>query len=709
MATLITASDIGHLCYTKSTWAASWVERSLLVCRTLSDAVAPSHSTATLFQLYGRQQWTSAIGTRPKDTAETTVPKPNYLGHYVKVVTTNGLTWYGVIVETDDAQDGTLDGVPTGRVSMTAMGLSFLLERAEPINRSKFKTASGTDFIEQAIPFNAGSDGRLGRSRLATGNYDSTSKCFTDKTVTSGAQRWKAKDAFDYLGREFAPKDYTGSKRIPLFLSAASAACLDYEIPRIDYAGQNLWQVFNQLVDRRRGLVMYTLINGANQLELVVDSSSTSQISLPSGSIVPANRNKRTYTFDGAVNIDDSRVRTSAIQQYDQVLCRGENVGAVFTVAPTASTGQIIPDWGTSESDDYNAACSGDTNYGSLTDTEKAASNADYRARDDLSRVFSWWRLDTTWDGKGHNDGATNQPAAFAFYEDTGEPRETIVGSYWIDGLRFADYMPLRPGVDYSGAVTADTDSSDDEQRDYLAPAVFFQLEAIGTTTGDDGWVYAEHVNRAVDSGDTKREYQWSVQVIIRDDVPGLILQVVGGQQHFIAQDEYTANGTYENIPSNEGVNLRSFLATVYMPLQWPVTARYPANNVVTSGDVKRVLTLNVPDCWLDWLVPGTVVSVSSGELQQTDGGWLRDDRDRLRDIAKLAYSWYSQPRRSLALSFRAITSGFAVGQLVTSITQAGSTQQINTVITSIELDLEQGRTTLNTSFAELDFVGLSS
>lgn len=707
MATLITAEDISHLCYTKSTWGASWTERSLLICRSLSDAVAPSHSTATFFQTYGREMWPK-IGSRPKDLSETTVQKPDYLGHYVKVETSNGIKWYGIIVEAEDSQDGTLNGVPTGRVSMTAMGLSFLLERAEPINRTKFKTADGTDFIEQAIPFNAGSDGRTGRTRLATGNYDPTSKCFTDKTVTSGAQRWKAKDAFEYLSKDFSPTDTTKSKRIPLAMSMASAACLDYELPRIDYAGMNLWQIFNRLVDRRRGLMMYTAINGANQLELVIDSSSQSQISLPSGSIVPANRNKRTYTFDGAVNIDDARVRSSAIQQYDQVVCRGENIGVVFTVSPADSTGQIIPDWGASEKTDYNTACSGDTNYGSLTDTEKAASNADYRARDDLSRVFSWWRLDTTWDGKGHNDGGDNNPAAFHVTEND-TPWTDTVGLYWIDGLRFADYMPLRPGVDYSGEVTPDTDSDDDEQRDYLAPAVFFQLEAIGTTTGDDGWVYAEHVNRAVDCGDTKREYQWSVQVIIRDDVPGLILQVVGGQQHFIAQDEYTENGTYETIPSNEGVDLRSFLATVYMPMQRPVMARYPSNAVVTSGDVKRVLTLNVPDCWLDWLVPGTVVSVSSGELQQTDGGWLRDDRDRLRDIARLAYSWYSQPRRSLALSFRAITSGFAVGQLVTSITQAGSTQQINTVITSIELDLEQGRTTLNTSFAELDFVGLSS
>ena len=233
------------------------------------------------------------------------------------------------------------------------------------------------------------------------------------------------------------------------------------------------------------------------------------------------------------------------------------------------------------------------------------------------------------------------------------------------------------------------------------------QLDAIGSLVGDDGWVYAERINAAVDSGDVKREYQWSVQLIIRDDVPGIILQVVGGQQHYIAQDLYDSNGTYEDIPSNEGVNHKDWLATVYIPLQFHVYAQYPRDTVLQSGDMKKVLTLQIADTWLDWLAPGTVVAVKSGELQQTNGGWLRDDRKRLEDIARLAYEWYSRPRQSLSIALKGIVSDMSVGQMITSISQDGVNQTVNTVVTSVQLNLQQGTTSVTTSFVELDFVGL--
>lgn len=709
MSNLPTANEVGHLCYVKTTWAQAWQEAPLLVCQSMTDAVAPSHSTATFSQTYGTELWPQ-IGSRPADQNPTQVEKPDLLNKYVKVETTTGVTWYGVIVDVDDEQGGTLDQIPTGQLTITAIGLTFLLERSEPINKTFFKTSSGIGSIDVAIPFNAGTDGRRGRDRTAVGNYDPLVKVFTDKTRTVDAALWTAANAFEYLIDRFSPVDVNGSKRLPLHISEASKACLSYELARIDYAGSTIWQALNAIVDRRRGLLLYSIINQAGQLELVVDTGTPTSITLPSNANVPANRNQRTYSFDDAIGVESVQLKKSAVQQYDQVLCRGEKAGVVCTLTPKAIEGQtvqMIPDWQESEQTAYNDAASNDADYSTLSDTSKAAANADIRATDEVSRVYSWWRLDTDWNGYSHNVGTVDTVAAFGVNSETGLIDTDVVADVWPEGLRFADFMPLRPQIDYTGDVTPATDSGDQYSQDYLPPAVFIQLDPIGSLVGDDGWVHAERLNAAVDSGDVKREYQWSVQLIIRDDVPGIILQVVGGQQHYLAQDLYVSNGTYEDIPSNEGVNHKDWLATVYLPLQFHVFAKYPQDVSLQTGDMKKVLTLQIPDAWLDWLAPGTVVSVKSGELQQTNGGWLRDDRQRLEDIARLAFEWYSQPRQSLSIAFDGIVSDMSVGQMVTAISQGGVTQTVNTVVTSVQLNLQQGTTNVTTSFVELDFVGL--
>lgn len=701
-----TADVPSHLVYVRQSWQSSWVQVPLMVCESIEDAAAPSHSTARLFWRYGPGLM-PAIGNRPRDQTVFPFIRQQLRGWYVRIVinTANPITWTGILLDVADRQTGDWRStVPTGTEHYTAFGLSILLDQSEPIRKTYFDQDRS---IGIAVPFNAGLDGRRTRDRIATGNYHPTLQCFTDRTRYTSPQKWKAKDAFRYLIENFAPQDKTGTKKLPLSVSQASYACLDYDLPPTDYDDLTLWQALNRLVDRRRGLVMYTIINSSGHLEIVVDSSLPQQLQLPDNSIIPANRNKRSHSLSNFVNIQ--QIEVAAAEQTHQVIAWGEMAGVVMTVSPAESGGQLRPDWNETEEDTYNTAASDDANYSSLTDPEKAAANSDFRARDELAAVFSWWRLNTTWDLKGNNEGGTNWPAAFLINQATGAPDTDLTGECWVDALRFADFVPLRAGVDYQPTVTPETEGDDDQSRDYLAPMVWYQLDAVGSTSGDDGWVHCERINAAVDSGDTKREYQWSVQVQMRDDLPGLILQVVGGQQHFIAQDRYTSNGTFEDIPENEGVDLRNFLATVYLPLQFRSFAKYPPDDQISiGGDVKRVVSVSVPGCWLDWLTIGTVVGVSSGELIQSNGGWLRDDRERLESVAKLAWEFYAQPRSRLTLQIRAIADDFAIGQMITTLVRATETQTLNTVVTSISLNLTGNQLSVQTSFAELDLIGLT-
>ena len=692
-----------HLVYTRQLWSQQWTLRPVLRATEINDACGPSHSTATLSARYGVGMLPE-IGDRPRDTEPTTIPKANLRGHYCQIrVGNNALIWTGILLDSSDRQTGDWQqSVPTGVETYTAFGLSILLDQTEPIRRTYY---SVNDSIGIAVPFNGGSDGRASRSRISTANFNATQNCFTDKTIGTPTF-WKAKDAFKYLIERFAPRDKTGTKRLPLYVSQESYACLDYQLPPTSIEGLTLWQALNRLVDRSRGLMLFTRITAGGQLELVIDSSLRQQIQTPDGTI-PANRNQASYSLSNLVNIESIEVATASA--CDQVIAYGERAGVVLTLSPEETTGQLIPDWDPDDEDTYNTAASDDSLYGDLTDPEKAAANADFRARDDLAAVFSWWRLDPAWNLECHNEGGGGYPGVFFIDLETGEPDTTQTGESWIDGLRFADFVPLRTGIDYSGDVTPETDDADTLTADYLPPIVVYKLPAIGSTADDDGWVYCERINAAVDSGVTEREFQWSIQVQVRDDLPGLVLQVVGGQQHFAAQDHYSPNASFEDIPSNEGVDLRSFLATVYVPMQDRVFAKYPADGQVTAvGDAKRVLTVTIPDCWLDWLAIGTVVGIESGALVQSTGGWLRDDRKRLQSVAELLYQWHAQPRARLSMTAKAIVTDFGIGQMVTTLVRASETQTLDTCVTSITLDLAgTGRTTIRTSFMELDLIGL--
>jgi hypothetical protein len=220
--------------------------------------------------------------------------------------------------------------------------------------------------------------------------------------------------------------------------------------------------------------------------------------------------------------------------------------------------------------------------------------------------------------------------------------------------------------------------------------------------------MHAERINQANAAGSSKRPYTYSVDVSVREDAPGFVLKTNGVPQHYVAQDLYTENGAFEEIPSGEGFDSADWLATVYVLHDQYCRAQWPLADDVPSLDLVNALRLKIPDARLDFILPGTIVGCTAGELQVTSGGGqLRDDRARLLDIARLAYAWYGQPRRTLNLSFRGIVSGFNVGDLITQIGATGYEETINTCITSVSYDLRAGTTQLHTQFGEMDFGAL--
>ncbi len=689
--------------YTKAAWADSWTERPTIVAQQLSLQAAPGHPSATLWNRYG-QGMLPAIGSRAADSALTTISRGGLIGHYVKITVTDLGDWYGVIIDTDDKRDGLLGGsIPTGVETYQAFGLSWFLDQV-PVLKSKVKYPGGSWQIDRAIPFNGGTEPDAKdrrKNKVAWKNFDPTLKCFTDRSQTPEPKAWKAKDALDYLITNYAPVNAAGATLLPFALHSSATTFLDYELGLIPYEGKTVWQIINMLIDRRRGLGWHLIVE-AGTLKIKVWSQNKTTITLPSGSTIPANPTQQTYNFETSVNIKDARAVTSLMTRYDQVIVRGERAGSVFSIRPQTN---FEKDWSSDDQNKYNTAAASLTGYTSLSDSDKEAANNDFRSQDNLARVFSWWKPKSSWNGRSATHPVNaSAPYALPKIDADGYLDTEAAANIQRAGLRIQPYVPMRQNVDYTKPIVPELDNDDADDTDYLAPMVWFQLAALRSAP-DEGWIHAERLNQSIESNSSKRQQTYSVDVAVREDAPGLILRTVGRPQHYIANDLYIPNSSFEAIASGEGINSDKWLATIYMLQDAYALAAWPEKADLPSLDLIRPLLLNIPGAHCDWIVAGTVVAVAGGELKKTlSGGFLRDDRPKLRDIARMAFEWYGKQRRALNLSFSVITSGFEIGTLITSIGSGATLEDINTCITSVTYDLQGNRTTLHTQFGELDF-----
>ena len=533
------------------------------------------------------------------------------------------------------------------------------------------------------IPFNGGTS--IGSARGKPGNnYDGLSG---DKfgVTESRAQAWTAKRVVSYLLTSFLPVDINGDSKI--IFRMAETDQLDYKLPVVEYAGQTPWQLLNRVVDRRRALgvranVDYDASEAADVVTLTVFTALLNDVTLPDGTVLKANTNQLELDMSSAVNINSLQLTKSIMQQYDRVRVIGERRGSVCSLQPGVS---VEADWEESKAAEYNVARSEDSNYDGLDDDDKSRANARFRAADEFRDVFCQWLVPADWDQTAFSN------KVFPGLNGDGEVDDSVKSAQWVAALRLQSRVPMLAGEDYSGEFDPLEDA---DPQDFLPLMVWFDKEL------------SERLDADADTTEDGRK--WSVQTRVLQNAPGLRLEVVGGQQHFIASDLYEENGTYEALEeSDHALASDSWRATVYMQWQDRVEAIEPAEPV--SGDVQRTLEIMVPNAFLDYLVPGTTVGVSHPVSGSTDyvtaaGGWLRDDRERLQNIAALAWEYYqSQPQR-LVFSYRAVSSVLPVGSLVTQLTGEGDPTDVNTVVTSLQVDLRNQSTTVQTAFAELDF-----
>lgn len=694
-----------HQVFTRSSWSGDWTVRHYLYANSVRWAAKPTMDEAELEYRYGDIM-------RP-NTAFFAKGNPLSIdGHYVKIVIEQGegrddLTWYGVLVERSDELRGSDGTSPSGRTHYTAYGLEYLLSKS-PITRSFYRREDdGESFVDRAIGFNtAVRDAYDGDSRASAGTTRqgnmSEAPGFNVAPVFRKAGEdgttWSAANIIEYLLSYHAPVNADGNEAIRFVLDYDSAIDhLTWGTPVVEVRRHAVLDILNELCDRRRLTSWRLVVESDDTVSVVIFTFNASAISLPDGSTIPANDSTVTWNFDSQVEIASAVLMQDRSAKFDYVLVRGERRTSTFTVS--TYTSKIEKDWETADETAYitGAGVGADRNA-------KQERNRLYRLTDRFKRVYSYFKIPKSWTGTDYA-GTVVCPTLDASGNVT-----AISEKFWYPGLRLTARLPLQHDIDYSGTNIADDNLVDTAPAgslpEYRAPLILIKTEG-------SRYRQIEHLSAESNDDSAGKFYGWSAGVRMQDEALGFVLDVRGdAPQHIIAGPAFTGADADDlaDFSSSESLNYADDIsATVCIEFDSYCQGVWPTGSPLESTDTLRSLLIEVPNARLDYVVPGTVVAVNaSGTLTtNSSGGFITDDRERVENIARMAYEWYSATRYALHVSVNDLVCDFSIGQLITTIEHGTLTRTINSVITDISLDLVQGTSSVKTQFGQLDFGGL--
>lgn len=700
-----------------------WTEQPYLFLDVLDCHAAPQVDQAQFQYRYGRI-------IQYEQASFEIYNQLDVIGHYVKVEildSTGALTrlWYGVIEsELNEVRGASVldGGVSTGIQRFQAFGLLRLLERVYFRSATKFRDPNETEAItiERGIPFNMSEDGdyaETGNRSAATG--DGGVYLFSDAPELSDS--WTAFTAAEYLLEKHVPVD-GNELALATWELHCDPAVLEWYVVHTRTEGRTVKDILDELIPRKRAVGYWVSYEeDVNTVSVNVFSLNGSDLVLPTGTI-PPNQDQRELDFEYATSIQRATLRNVITTTYNEIVVRGENRTSTTTLAFAQDYNQFERAWTDDQEDSYLEGASNDNGYGALSRLEKFRNNAIARSADTFAPVFCRFQLSSQW---------TERAATLFQGEDTrewhiappldsdGEPQPLYdAGSnptgnlLWPKTLRFMRQLALRQGLDYSddrieSGAFEEFASSEIEQLDTVqhVPPLFFWNDSI-----NDHFVLLDQL-----AGEAAFEVvvrDWSVQAEFSQRGPVVDLKVIGAPQHFIAEPRWDGSEALtdpRHTPANGGgLDYESFYATVTIDTGVPfeyVVSIGPSQ----TGIMLRALYIDVPDARLDYVVPYTVVSItSSGVKQTTTGGFIRDDRDRLKLIAKSAAAWYGAIRQTLEVSFRKISPVVELGSLIVAIPSSYQREDVNTVVTRLSYNFSDPRnafTEFETSFAEFDLL----
>ena len=726
----------------------AWVPQPHLICRRLSRHASETIDSASLLHRYGEMR-------REGETALDKVDRLDLIGKFVRIKYTprysREIVWVGYVVDQsnvfgtygDQAADPPV--IESGDTGYTAYGLEWFLARfiirRTRMSGDPFPAANGTptNWIERGLGYNTGYGDDRQRDSLHLGNRNPNGPIH--EQFDAVGVPWRGDQVLQNLCDYYTPLDSNNAASPVIFEPAEDAApYLSWFEPQITTDGRSTFQVLNDLISRRRGLVWWLEFNGEpfETAKIKVDSMATDAINLPGGDVLPAASSQVALFPSDEVPEASIRIQKSIARQFDLVRCRGARRTSTFSVtvpdnAPLSGF-ELTPGWTSTLKTGYEQAASPTTGYGALSDVQKAIRNDQVRRREEFERVFRDFVIRSplgTQDG-GENDFDDGDFTSPRFIEGT----NSVVGGQRSlrPGLRVNRYLPMRAGYDYTDAtnpIGEQATTPDDIQQtlgdEMRQPFVVFSLDAFkagsNTPINFETDVFrfgATLANGEDEDEDVTNEFGFNVAVAPLSSEPGISVFVRGGMPHSLSDLVGSASPIISTYPSRHPpeISYRAMIATVCCEWDSYCEGIYPATLV---GDFKPVqeLIINVGErARFDYLTKGAVIDLDNdGKLKRVDvPGAVRDDRQFCERVARLAFEWYSKERGGLTLSSSVVTgipkilgfdNDYDIGTLITTVGKPPDEHEVNATVTTVVHDLENGQTTLTAGFAELDFVGL--
>lgn len=729
-------------CYVSDKLGKTWKEVKYLYCDELRLASAPTVESATLSYDYG------PIRREDEDTF-ILEERQELLGKYVKIVLEKAaledadVTWYGVI-EVDDVTpfgSGPDEDKPRGRQRFTAYGLLRLLERVFILS-SRVDWSQNSDIpvnpliLERGLRFNKHDkklEARKGNRSAKREDDDANSPYVFSESLTSD-DLWTTQQAAEYILRWNYPVDADYNEVCSW--QVANTTVLDWDNPVIETDRRTVKQVLDMLISRKRGFsyrIVFDEDIGARGTATVVPFSFADvDIVMEDFRNLPANENQYKLNFEKALDVE-VRIVDAITDSYDSVIAIGEFATSTFTLAwgyQANSYGaqyQIAPDWSDSQYTDYLDGASGTAGYAALGPLQKQQACTRYRESPSVRPVFRRWKVYPWWNKRVWNyeqdQGAATKYYVNPFWGDSsfgGDNRDTdpnaepqLTGidpakrapDVWPQGMQFEQHLPLMDRCDYSTDKIS-TGAWSDTLTDGVEPLFREPLFYVRTDqTAPYKYELLEQLSKQ--SSNELQRRRWSAQPKILTDRPGFEVNVCGGPQHFLASHVAAAivdQEAFLDSTKEAGLSWLAIRSTVCARLPWRVQQRVDVEREKVEGRQSRTLYLDV-EARLDYVVPDTVVSIDNGSpVLSTSGGFVRDDRQRLADIANAAAQWYTSERQTLFFRIHGVLQVVPIGGLITEVGGKYQIDGINTVVTGMRFDLLNQTTEWETSFAEIEF-----
>lgn len=708
---------------TRRYWEDDWTEQPHLFPNWLSFTANPSISAAEF-------EWRYGEGMRHDEKSFDQVDFLDLARYWVKIeVYCNGaeadpLVWIGIVQETGDNPQGTMQHKTAGVARMLAYGPELLLER-QILATSWVEGSDGPQRIGRGLVFNdehktrpsGGIDKKLHDDRKtnrspAKADLKTGGSCYVFATELDKAEDWSPLDIVEYLLAAHAPLDDEDQATVPFALDSTAAAALPYwGKPPIHTQRRSLAAVLSDVMDRRR-LLGYTVETNpdADGFRVRPFTYADADIDFEDGHIWMANPDQKSLDFDTALDIESVHVKDSASQCYEQVIASGARI--VCCGSASDADGTLVGHYEDAMRMDYLLAASGDAGYAALDNSRKILANQIHRGHERLGRVFAAYGLRKTWDGDV-GDGIGGTKNALLPWELSG--CEIDADARWYLGdLRWLHELPLKTDHDYADSLIEDDAVADEtpEGLKWHYRPTYAVIKVPATVVLSEPYCEIEKLGRLAEvefTGDgAGTDVSFSLQV--QPDGPGAIIRAHGGVgQHELAGAEFASLGAIDPLGAFDWTEL---IVTFAMEADRHVEVKYP-ESIDDRSDAVRIVRIDASEhAGLHYVAPGTVVHLDAGQLVHSEGGVIRDDRPLLEKLARTAFEWYGRRRQTLTLCYRQASDLFKVGDLITTIGSGETEEPIRTVISEVRIDFakddrETHRTTIHTQWAELDVLRL--